>query len=73
VCIYVPSTGIYALGVYHDANANRRFDRTGIGLPKEGFGFSNNPHVFLGIPAWKSVRLPVPRNDMHTAIRLRYP
>lgn len=73
VCIHVPSPGVYALAVYHDANANRRFDRTGIGLPAEGFGFSNNPRVFLGMPAWKSVRLSVPRTDLHTSIKLRYP
>jgi len=73
VCIYVPATGTYALAVYHDANANRKFDRTAIGLPAEGFGFSNNPRVFLGMPAWRSVRLAVPRGDMHTRIRLRYP
>lgn len=73
VCIHVPSLGTYALAVYHDANANRHIDRTAIGLPAEAFGFSNNPHVFLGMPAWRSVRLSVPRNDMHTSIKLRYP
>jgi uncharacterized protein (DUF2141 family) len=73
VCIHLPRLGTYAVAVYHDANANRHIDRTAIGLPAEGFGFSNNPHVFLGMPAWRSVRLPVPQNDMHTAIKLRYP
>lgn len=73
VCIHVPSTGVYALAVYHDKNSNRRYDRTAIGLPDEDFGFSNNPRVFLGMPAWKSVRLAVPRSDMHTSIRLHYP
>jgi uncharacterized protein (DUF2141 family) len=73
VCIHVPRPGVYALAVYHDANANRRFDRTSLGLPAEGFGFSNNPAVFLGMPAWKSVRLAVPKSDTQTAIRLRYP
>ncbi|HEY7807535.1 MAG TPA: DUF2141 domain-containing protein [Croceibacterium sp.] len=73
VCIHVPRPGIYALAVYHDANANRHYDRTGVGLPAEGYGFSNNPKVFLGMPAWKSVRLEVPKTGTHTAIRLRYP
>jgi len=73
VCIHVPHTGVYAVAVYHDANANRRYDRNSVGLPAEGYGFSNNPAVFLGIPAWKSVRLPVPRTNMHTSIKLRYP
>lgn len=73
VCIHLPKTGVYALAVYHDTNANRKFDRTGIGLPEEDFGFSNNPRVFLGMPAWKSVRLAVPKTDLHTSIKLHYP
>ncbi|HEY6814669.1 MAG TPA: DUF2141 domain-containing protein [Croceibacterium sp.] len=73
VCIYLPSAGTYALAVYHDANADRKFDRTGIGLPDEGYGFSNNPAVILGLPSFRSVRLAVPRSDMSTRVKLRYP
>jgi uncharacterized protein (DUF2141 family) len=73
VCIHLPRTGTYALAVYHDQDADRRFDRTGIGLPAEGFGFSNNPPVFLGMPNWGSVRLGVPKTDLRTRVRLRYP
>jgi uncharacterized protein (DUF2141 family) len=73
VCIHLPSTGTYALAVYHDADSDRHYDRTAIGLPDEAFGFSNNPRVFLGMPAWGSVRLSVPKTDLHTSIRLRYP
>jgi len=73
VCIYIPSAGTYALAVYHDANANRKFGRTAIGLPAEAFGFSNNPAVFLGMPRFSSVRLAVPRTDLSTRIKLRYP
>jgi uncharacterized protein (DUF2141 family) len=73
VCIHLPSTGTYALGVYHDADGNRRFNRTGIGMPAEGFGFTNNPRLLFGIPAFRSVRIAVPRTNMQTTIRLRYP
>ena len=73
VCIMLPSTGTYVLGVYHDADADRSYDRTAIGLPAEGYGFSNNPAVILGLPSFRSVRLAVPRNNMRTSIRLRYP
>ena len=72
-CIYLPSTGTYALGVYHDADADRSYDRNAIGLPAEGYGFSNNPAVILGLPSFRSVRLSVPRNNMRTSIKLRYP
>lgn len=73
VCIMLPSTGTYAFGVYHDADADRSYDRNAVGLPQEGYGFSNNPAVILGLPSFRSVRLSVPRNNMRTSIRLRYP
>ena len=72
VCIHVPRPGTYALAVYHDANADRRFDRTGLGLPAEGFGFSNNPPTFLGMPNFNRVRLNLPKTDLSTTIRLHY-
>lgn len=70
VCLNVPGPGVYALGVYHDANANRRFDRTMIGLPAEDFGFSNNPKPFLGMPSFGSVRIRVARSGTWTTVRL---
>lgn len=73
VCIYIPKPGVYALAVYQDINANRKFDRTGIGLPSEPFGFSNNPRVFLGMPAWSSVRLSLPKDGLHTTVKLHQP
>jgi len=73
VCIFVPRPGIYGLAVYHDADADRSFDRNGIGLPKEGYGFSNNPPVIFGLPSFSKVRLAVPRTDLRTTVRLRYP
>ena len=73
VCIHVPKPGIYALAVYHDADADRGFDRTALGLPSEGFGFSNNPPTFLGMPNFGSVRISVPRSGVATIVELKYP
>ncbi|HYJ81683.1 MAG TPA: DUF2141 domain-containing protein [Allosphingosinicella sp.] len=73
VCIHVPKPGIYALAVYHDADSDRSFDRSGIGLPAEGFGFSNNPPTFLGMPNFGSVRISVPRSGVRTTVKLKYP
>ena len=72
-CIFLPALGTYALAVYHDADANRRFTRNAIGLPAEGYGFSNNAPAIFGLPSFSRVRLAVPRTNMTTAIRLRYP
>ena len=72
-CIFVPRPGIYALALYHDENANRIFDRTGIGFPAEGYGFSNNPATFAGLPSFRSVRLNIPRTGLSTHIQMKYP
>ena len=34
--------GIYAISVIHDENKNRELDKNFFGIPKEGYGFSNN-------------------------------
>lgn len=73
LCIHVPTPGIYALAVYHDADSDRGFDRTSLGLPSEGFGFSNNPPTFLGMPNFGSVRISVPRSGVRTMVKLKYP
>ncbi|MEN9717694.1 MAG: hypothetical protein RIQ99_572 [Pseudomonadota bacterium] len=72
-CIFVPKPGVYALALYHDTNANRSFDRTSLGLPAEGFGFSNNPATLAGLPSFKSVRIAVPKPGLTTHITMKYP
>ncbi len=72
-CIFVPKPGVYALALYHDENANRSFDRTSVGFPAEGFGFSNNPATLAGLPAFKSVRIAVPKTGLTTRISMKYP
>jgi uncharacterized protein (DUF2141 family) len=72
-CIFVPTTGVYALALYHDENANQKFDRTGIGFPAEGFGFSNNPATLAGLPSFRSVRLNVSRAGLTTRVQMKYP
>ena len=35
--------GIYAISVLHDENMNGKLDKNFLGIPQEGYGFSNNP------------------------------
>jgi uncharacterized protein (DUF2141 family) len=72
-CIFVPNPGIYAIAIYHDENGDQSFDRTGFGLPKEGYGFSNNPRTLAGLPSFRSVRLSIPRSGLMTRIQMKYP
>tara|TARA_B100000315_G_scaffold260464_2_gene322141 strand:- start:7516 stop:7854 length:339 start_codon:yes stop_codon:yes gene_type:complete len=50
VCIAAPHEGTYAIAAYHDEDGNGKVTRSWIGLPTEGFGFSNNPDVNLSPP-----------------------
>ncbi len=36
------SNGTYAISVIHDENENKELDKNFFGVPKEGYGFSNN-------------------------------
>src|ERR1700749_474730 len=42
--------GRYGVVVLHDENQNQKLDRNILMVPKEGFGFANNPHVLLTAP-----------------------
>ncbi len=70
-CVFLPKTGVYAIALYHDENANQKFDRSL--LPEEGYGFSNNASTLAGLPAFSSVRLAVPKTNLTTHITMKYP
>ena len=74
MCLYVPKPGVYALAVYHDEDASTNLKRSGVlGLPEEGFGFSNNPPTIASIPSFRSVRLNIAKSGLSTRIHLKYP
>jgi uncharacterized protein (DUF2141 family) len=45
--------GKYAFKFFHDENKNSKLDVNWIGIPKEGFGFSNNPAMKFGPPPFE--------------------
>jgi len=63
--------GSYALSVIHDENDNHRLD-TMLGIPKEGFGFSRNPAIGFGAPAFAQVRFSAEAGDSRQTVRMRY-
>lgn len=42
--------GKYAIAVFHDKNNNQEMDTNWIGIPKEAYGFSNNPTIHFRAP-----------------------
>ena len=73
-CVFLPQTGVYALAVYHDEDMSGTINRSGVlGIPTEGFGFSNNPPTIASLPTFRSVRISIPRTNLATTIHLKYP
>ena len=66
------SPGDYGVAVIHDENRNAKLDRNFIGIPKEGFGFANNPHVGLSAPPFAAAIVHVRCPSTETAIHLQY-
>ncbi len=64
--------GTYALAVYHDENENREFDRGFLGIPLEGYGFSNDAGVFFGPPDFADAAVTVPGKGTRITIRMTY-
>ena len=62
--------GDYAIAVFHDKNANSRLD-TFAGIPREGYGFSNNPGFMPRAPKFEEAAIRLNRS-METEIRMRY-
>lgn len=42
--------GTYAIAIFHDTNSNGILDKNFLGIPKEGYAFSNNVFGALGLP-----------------------
>ncbi len=64
--------GRYAVAVFHDENANGRFDRGPFGLPREGFGFSNDAPVLFGPPSFRQAAVALPEEGKTINVRMRY-
>jgi uncharacterized protein (DUF2141 family) len=64
--------GWYAIAVFHDENNNRAMDKNMVGIPKEGYGISNNAHQKFGPPSWESAKLKVENENYTALIKLKY-
>ena len=63
--------GHYAIAQYHDENGDHKFNRTLL-MPKEGFGFSNNPAMKPRAPRWDEIRFALVPGAVTQTIRVRY-
>jgi uncharacterized protein (DUF2141 family) len=68
---HIPA-GRYGVVVLHDENENKKLDRNLFLVPKEGFGFANNPHVLLTAPPIEKATIPVTCPVTTTEVHLIY-
>ncbi len=71
-CFVVAKPGYYAVALFHDENNNHHFDTHWLGIPVEGYRFSNNPKLFLGPPDLKEVRFQAKPGDNPITIKMKY-
>jgi uncharacterized protein (DUF2141 family) len=60
--------GDYAFALYHDANSNNQLDQNWLGIPQEGFAFSNNSMGTFGPPSFNQAKFNVPASSVVTQI-----
>ena len=74
VTVDVPNVpaGNWAVMAYHDENDNQKLDRNEMGIPSEGYGFSNGAGVRYGLPQFKQAAVAVGAGAVSVSVTLKY-
>ena len=64
--------GTYALAVVHDENMNGKLDTNWLGIPTEGYGFSNDATASQGAPSFSAASFPYDGRTLDLTIGLNY-
>lgn len=64
--------GRYALAVIHDENRDGELETNWMGVPQEGYGFSNNAKGTLGAPSFEKAGFAYNGQSLQMAITLQY-
>jgi len=67
----VPS-GTWAVLAYHDENGNKKLDTNFVGMPTEGYGFSNGAKARFGPPSFKDAAIAVGEGNVPATVTLKY-
>jgi len=59
--------GMYAFRYFHDENMNDKLDTNWLGIPKEGFGFSNEPRMTFGLPSFEKTLFELINSEVKTS------
>ena len=74
VTVDVPNVpaGTWAALAYHDENSDKKLDTNFVGMPKEGYGFSNGAKGTFGPPKFKDAAITVGEGATTATITLKY-
>jgi uncharacterized protein (DUF2141 family) len=61
--------GVYAAQAFHDEDDNGRLERSFLGMPEEGMGFSRDAKMRFGPPAFDAASVTVPGGDLRFALK----
>ena len=64
--------GRYAVNAFHDENGNGDLDVNVLGIPKEGYGFANDPPSSFGPPEFEEAAVTVGRASATAALTMSY-
>jgi uncharacterized protein (DUF2141 family) len=64
--------GTYAMAVIHDENMNGKLDTNWLGVPTEGYGFSNNAKGVLGSPLFSDASFTYDGRNVDLTMSLQY-
>ncbi|MFO7791109.1 MAG: DUF2141 domain-containing protein [Bacteroidales bacterium] len=63
--------GKYAMAILHDENNNNEMDKNFLGIPQEGYCFSENAKAKLGYPKFEKASFRV-KGDNYTTVFMQY-
>jgi uncharacterized protein (DUF2141 family) len=66
------SPGVYAVAVLHDENENSKMDFNFLGMPLEGYGFSNDASAPFGPPSFAAAAFKLSPRNSFVAVKMRY-
>ena len=69
---YNLSPGAYAIAIHHDENSDGEMNTNFIGLPKEGYGFSNDAKVIFSPPVFEAAAFFMNLDDKSIRLRVVY-
>jgi uncharacterized protein (DUF2141 family) len=64
--------GTFAVSVLHDENGNGKMDKNFVGMPKEGYGASNNPSKKRRAPTFDEAKFSLNASEQTIEIKLIY-